>query len=224
MSATASITLSQYLPAELSVGEPDVTPGLAVFPLFGPQPRLNYLSFAEGAAAGVTVRELPQGGIGQRRARRQPDGPARPALRGGRADRGAAEPHGRSRRPGSGRIDADGAGLLRGGGALGPWPAWGGVHPVHAGRVPQPAPGQERADAGANGRRARGACRSVRRLVGGQREGAADGRALRDGRDERHLRGPRRPPRRRAGGRPASRRAAQGRWWPWAAGSRSWTR
>ena len=44
------------------MGEPDVTPGLAVFPLFGPQPRLDYLSFAEGAAAGVTVRELPQGG------------------------------------------------------------------------------------------------------------------------------------------------------------------
>jgi hypothetical protein len=62
MSATASITLSQYLPADLSVGEPDVVPGLAVFPLFGPQPRLAYLSFAEGAAAGMTVRELPHGG------------------------------------------------------------------------------------------------------------------------------------------------------------------
>src|SRR3954466_9328288 len=46
-------------PAEpLRVGAPDVHGALAVFPLFGPPPRLEYLSFAQGAVLGVSIKEL----------------------------------------------------------------------------------------------------------------------------------------------------------------------
>jgi hypothetical protein len=45
----------------LTPGEPDVTGALAVFPLFGPAPRLEYVSFAEAAAQGARVTELPKG-------------------------------------------------------------------------------------------------------------------------------------------------------------------
>jgi ARG/rhodanese/phosphatase superfamily protein len=45
----------------LHTGEPDVAGPLAVFPLFGPEPRLEYVSYAEGAARGVTITELPGG-------------------------------------------------------------------------------------------------------------------------------------------------------------------
>src|SRR4051794_12669871 len=44
--------------AGLHVGEPDVAGPLAVYPVFGPEPSLEYLSFAEAAALGVTLREL----------------------------------------------------------------------------------------------------------------------------------------------------------------------
>ncbi len=44
--------------ATLRVGEPDVAGPLAVFPVFGPAPGLDYRSFAEAAALGVTVKEL----------------------------------------------------------------------------------------------------------------------------------------------------------------------
>src|SRR4051812_26297094 len=47
--------------ASLHMGEPDVYGPLAVFPLFGPAPRLEYVSFAEGHAAGVSVKELAGG-------------------------------------------------------------------------------------------------------------------------------------------------------------------
>ena len=49
------------LHAALTAAEPDVAGPLAVFPLFGPPPRLEYVSYAEAAAAGAAVTELPEG-------------------------------------------------------------------------------------------------------------------------------------------------------------------
>src|SRR3954462_820980 len=48
-----------YLGSPLRVGEPDVAGPFAVFPLFGPEPRLAYRSFAQAAPVGVTVAETP---------------------------------------------------------------------------------------------------------------------------------------------------------------------
>src|SRR4051812_39010866 len=45
--------------ATLRVGAPDVAGPLAVFPVFGPVPALEYRSFAEAAALGAAIRELP---------------------------------------------------------------------------------------------------------------------------------------------------------------------
>jgi hypothetical protein len=58
MTATASPTLTQYAPEHFHVGSPDVIGPLAVFPLFGPQPHLDYLAFADGVGRDVRVREL----------------------------------------------------------------------------------------------------------------------------------------------------------------------
>ncbi len=41
-------TLSTFLAKPLRVGDPEVAGNLAVFPLFGPAPALEYLSFAQG--------------------------------------------------------------------------------------------------------------------------------------------------------------------------------
>ncbi len=46
---------------DVEVAAPDVAGALAVFPTFGPAPDLEYVSFAEGSAGGVTVTELPGG-------------------------------------------------------------------------------------------------------------------------------------------------------------------
>src|SRR3954453_12433083 len=54
-------TLQQYLRQPLTIGEPDVAGPLTVFPLFGPEPQLDYLAFAQGLEREVTVHEL-QGG------------------------------------------------------------------------------------------------------------------------------------------------------------------
>jgi hypothetical protein len=53
--------MTALLESTLTVGPPDVAGALAVFPLFGPPPRLEYVSFAEASAAGASVRELPGG-------------------------------------------------------------------------------------------------------------------------------------------------------------------
>jgi hypothetical protein len=45
----------------LRLGEPDVHGPLAVFPLFGPPARLEYVSFAQGRAAGASIKELTGG-------------------------------------------------------------------------------------------------------------------------------------------------------------------
>src|SRR3954467_13430615 len=51
-------TLNDVLGAPLRVGAPDVHGPLAVFPLFGPPPVLEYVAFADGCARGVVVKEL----------------------------------------------------------------------------------------------------------------------------------------------------------------------
>jgi len=42
MTQTTLPTLTQYVPEHLRVGSPDVVGPLAVFPLFGPAPQLDY--------------------------------------------------------------------------------------------------------------------------------------------------------------------------------------
>jgi len=53
--------LSTFLAEPLRVGEPDIAGNLAVFPLFGPDPGLDYLSFAQGRSLGFNVGELEGG-------------------------------------------------------------------------------------------------------------------------------------------------------------------
>ena len=48
-----------YLEAPLRVGDPDVAGPLAVFPLFGPEPRLRYRSFSQACPLGAEVTEVP---------------------------------------------------------------------------------------------------------------------------------------------------------------------
>jgi hypothetical protein len=57
-----SETINEFLAEPLRVGEPAVSGALAVFPLFGPAPRLEYLSLAEGRERGAAVQELDRGG------------------------------------------------------------------------------------------------------------------------------------------------------------------
>lgn len=58
---TTHTALASLLAGPVEVGAPDVSGPLAVFPLFGPEPRLAYRSFAQACQAGVVVRELPGG-------------------------------------------------------------------------------------------------------------------------------------------------------------------
>src|SRR3954449_12879712 len=53
--------LSDFLVDQFDVGEPDVTANLAVFPVFGPAPKLEYLSLAEATKLGFNVGELEGG-------------------------------------------------------------------------------------------------------------------------------------------------------------------
>lgn len=53
--------LHNHLAEPLRLGDPEVHGALAVFPLFGPVPQLDYVSFALGRAAGVSIKELEQG-------------------------------------------------------------------------------------------------------------------------------------------------------------------
>jgi hypothetical protein len=56
------VALSRDFPCmNLTIGPPDVAGALAVFPVFGPPPQLEYLSFAEAASLGARVTELPSG-------------------------------------------------------------------------------------------------------------------------------------------------------------------
>jgi hypothetical protein len=55
---TSHPTISRYLDEPLQVGEPDLSGPLAVFPIFAPAPRLEYVAFSQGRTAGVVVKEL----------------------------------------------------------------------------------------------------------------------------------------------------------------------
>lgn len=59
--STDTPTLSTFLAKPLRVGEPDVAGNLAVFPLFGPKPTLDYLSFTQARGTGFSVGELEGG-------------------------------------------------------------------------------------------------------------------------------------------------------------------
>lgn len=59
--STRTPRLHDHLAAPLRLGEPDVHGPLAVFPIFGPAPQLDYVSFGQGHAAGVTIKELDHG-------------------------------------------------------------------------------------------------------------------------------------------------------------------
>jgi hypothetical protein len=52
------MALTDYLETPLRLGAPDVAGALAVFPVFGDEPRLPYRSFAQAAPLGVVVTEI----------------------------------------------------------------------------------------------------------------------------------------------------------------------
>jgi ARG/rhodanese/phosphatase superfamily protein len=58
MTTHATTQISSYIAEPLRVEEPDVAGPLAVFPLFGPDPELDYRSFAQGRDAGVAIKEI----------------------------------------------------------------------------------------------------------------------------------------------------------------------
>ncbi len=57
-SSASAPTLDRYLSEPLTAGDPDVAGPLAVYPIFGPAPRQDYISFAEGHDAEVVIHEL----------------------------------------------------------------------------------------------------------------------------------------------------------------------
>lgn len=54
-------TIAEHLSEALEVGDPDVAGPLTIFPVFGPDPKRDYKTYAEAVADGVEIRELPQG-------------------------------------------------------------------------------------------------------------------------------------------------------------------
>lgn len=58
---TAPAAVADFLSEHLRVGEPMSTGPLTVVPLFGPEARCEYLSFAESRAQGVRIGELEAG-------------------------------------------------------------------------------------------------------------------------------------------------------------------
>ena len=58
--AAPAPTLQDHLAEPLRLGDPDVHGPLAVFPIFGPGPRTEYVSFAQGRGHGAAIKELEQ--------------------------------------------------------------------------------------------------------------------------------------------------------------------
>lgn len=58
---THAPSLHDHLAEPLRLGEPDIHGPLAVFPIFGSGPELEYVSFAHGRAAGASIKELERG-------------------------------------------------------------------------------------------------------------------------------------------------------------------
>jgi hypothetical protein len=59
-SRIAAPALQDHLAEPLRLGDPDIHGPLAVFPLFGPAPQQDYVSFAQGRALGAAIKELEQ--------------------------------------------------------------------------------------------------------------------------------------------------------------------
>ncbi len=57
-SHTDAPALHDHLAEPLRLGDPDIHGPLAVFPIFGPAPRVEYVSFAQGRALGAAIKEL----------------------------------------------------------------------------------------------------------------------------------------------------------------------
>ena len=60
-SRTDAPAVNDHLAEPLRLGDPDVHGPLAVFPIFGPAPRAEYVSFTQGRAAGAAIKELEDG-------------------------------------------------------------------------------------------------------------------------------------------------------------------
>ena len=73
VSATTPTPSSDYLAEPLRVGEPTAIGNLTIFPLFGPEPRLDYISFAQGREEGVRDRRARGRRLGQRPHGREPE-------------------------------------------------------------------------------------------------------------------------------------------------------
>jgi len=55
------ITIDSYLSQPLTVGDPDVSGPMAVYPIFGAPPNQDYISMARAHSQGFTIKELPGG-------------------------------------------------------------------------------------------------------------------------------------------------------------------
>ena len=56
------VTIERYQREPLTVGEPDVSGSIAVYPVFGPEPAKEYASTSRARALGLKVNEQPGGG------------------------------------------------------------------------------------------------------------------------------------------------------------------
>jgi hypothetical protein len=60
--AEGPVKIDDYLAEGLTVGEPRVTGSVAVYPLFGRDPRLEYITLARALPLGFVVKEVPGSG------------------------------------------------------------------------------------------------------------------------------------------------------------------
>ena len=56
------LKIGNYLDGRLTVGEPDVSGAIVVYPVFGPEPKQDYISMNRAQAIGFKVNEQPGGG------------------------------------------------------------------------------------------------------------------------------------------------------------------
>jgi len=61
MTTQSAPTLDRYLTGPLQVGDPDVAGPLAVYPVLGARPELDYVAFAAAVGAGLTIKEMEDG-------------------------------------------------------------------------------------------------------------------------------------------------------------------
>ncbi len=61
-SAKDGVRIGSYLREPLTVGEPDVSGSMAIYPVFGTEPQQDYISTSRAQALGFTVKEQAGGG------------------------------------------------------------------------------------------------------------------------------------------------------------------